>query len=451
MLGRFPAGLVGAVLAVAAVPSPATAAPPANDGPATPATFAPYTAENGTPTEQEAVAELVESTPDAGTPACLGAGSFARTVWYRVPEQPSPQVVTVEGSGRTLDVLDLAAFVQPLPAPGLPPALQASEPNACFGLGSGGSDAAEEPTSGLTLRVPAHQAVLVQVGRRGAVGTPDDERAVLSLSAEVEPEIGRPDGDRATTAPSARAESATYVDLAGATLTEEDPAQPACPSLGTVWRKLVPGRTGKRLVTVTGSRVSTLTIFRGKRPTADNVLDCVNREGRGALQMNVTGRRRVPLWIRLGTERSLTAAQGIVDIDEGAGRTVIDGGRGGFDPTAGGPAGGFPAACLRARVDRARLSGRRLGGFAGALNRFRRIPFQLVMRGASVCDAEITLFGPRNRIYAQGRALRLIGRETVRLPRLRTIVKGSYRIRVQGVSPFGTRVTIPGSVRGRLR
>ena len=451
MLGRSLAGLVGAALAVAVVPYPALAAPPPNDGPAAPGAFAPYSAENGTPGDQQAVAELFEATADGGTPACLGTDSFARTVWYRVPEQPTPQVVTVEASGRTLDVVDLAAFVQPLPAPGLPPALQAVEPNACYGLGSGGADAAEEPTSGLTLRVPAGQAVLVQVGRRGPVSSPDDERAVLSLTVEAEPDIGRPDGDRATTAPAAAADRATYVDLAGATITEEDPAQPACPSLGTVWRRLVPGKTGKRLITVTGSRVSTLTVFRGKRPTADNVLDCVNREDRGSLQMNVLGRRRVPLWIRLGTERSLSAAQAVIDVDDGAGREVIDGGFGGFDPTPGGPAGGFPEACLRSQVDRARFSGPRLRGPARALNRFRRIPFRVVMRGASVCDAELTLLGPKNRIYARGRVLRLVGREVVRLPRFRTIVKGNYRIRVRGVSIFGRRVTIPGAVRGRLR
>jgi hypothetical protein len=451
MLGRSLAGLVGATLVVAAVPSPAPAAPPANDGPAAPAAFAPYTAENGTPTEQQAIAELVEATPDSGTPDCLGPFSFARTVWYRVPEGPAPQVLTVEASGRTLDVIDLAAFVQPLPEPGLPPALQAVEPNACFGLGSGGSDAAEEPTSGLTLRVPAQQAVLVQVGRRGPVGSADDERAVLALTVESEPEIGRPSGDSATAAPTAASDRTNFVDLAGATITEEDPAQPACPSLGTVWRRVIPGRSGKRLIRVGGSRVSTLTVFSGKRPTADNVLDCVNREGRGSLQMVVPVRRRTPVWIRLGTERSLDGGEATLQVGDGARATVIDGGPGGFDPTAGGPGGGFPDACLRSRPERARVSGPRLGGAAGALNRFRRIPFSVVVRGASVCDAEISLFGPKNRLYAKGRALRLTGREVIRVPRLRTIVKGRYRLRVRGVSAVGAPIKIRGGVSGRLR
>src|SRR3954447_14029371 len=114
MPGRLPAVLVGAALAVAAVPSPAAAAPPPNDAAGTPGVFGPYTAEDGVPAEQQAVAELAEATPDGGTPRCLGPLSFERTVWYRVPEQPSPAVVTVEASGRTLDVIDLAGFVQPL-------------------------------------------------------------------------------------------------------------------------------------------------------------------------------------------------------------------------------------------------------------------------------------------------------------------------------------------------
>jgi hypothetical protein len=73
------------------------------------------------------------------------------------------------------------------------------------------------------------------------------------------------------------------------------------------------------------------------------------------------------------------------------------------------------------------------------------------VRGASVCDAEVSLFGPRGRLYAQGRVLRLTGRRVVRLPRLRTIVDGTYRLRVRGVSAVGTRVRIRGRVRGRLR
>src|SRR3954451_680172 len=144
MLGRSLAGLVGtaAVVAAAAVPSTALAAPPPNDGPGAAAGFSPYTAETGTPGDQQAIAELAEATSDAGVPACLGPFSFARTVWYRVSASPSTQLITVEASGRTLDVVALAAFVQPAAAPPAVAPLQTREPNACFGVGSGGSDAA---------------------------------------------------------------------------------------------------------------------------------------------------------------------------------------------------------------------------------------------------------------------------------------------------------------------
>ena len=46
---------------------------------------------------------------------CLGSGSFLRTVWYRIPATQTPRELTVEASGRTLNVVDLAAFVQPGP------------------------------------------------------------------------------------------------------------------------------------------------------------------------------------------------------------------------------------------------------------------------------------------------------------------------------------------------
>ena len=39
-------------------------------------------------------------------------------VWFRMPATEAPQQVTVEASGRTLSVVDLAAFVQPAPGVG---------------------------------------------------------------------------------------------------------------------------------------------------------------------------------------------------------------------------------------------------------------------------------------------------------------------------------------------
>jgi hypothetical protein len=224
------------------VPSGAAASPPANDAPASAAEFATYTAENGTPSELQAVAELADAGPDRGVPRCLGPRSFARTVWYRIPAAGTPRELSVEASGRTLDVLDLAAFVQDADA--APGALTTDQPNACAGAGAGGADAAEEPTAGVGLRVPAGHAVLLQVGRRGQRGTPDQERAVLSLAQTALSERPSPPGDVATAATTrVRVGRDIRVPLGGATLTGEDPAEAVCPSLASVWRRFVPRRS----------------------------------------------------------------------------------------------------------------------------------------------------------------------------------------------------------------
>ena len=107
-----------ALAAIVAPPPAATAAPPSNDSATAPDTFQSYTAENGTPSELQATAVPAEATPDFGVPRCLGPASFARTVWYVIPAESAPHEIAVEASGRTLDVVDLAAFVQPQDAPG---------------------------------------------------------------------------------------------------------------------------------------------------------------------------------------------------------------------------------------------------------------------------------------------------------------------------------------------
>ena len=372
------------------------------------------------------------------------------------------QELTIEATGRTLDPIDLAAFVQPgilpPPVPPVPPpparSAQAiatlAEPNVCAGVEDGGASSAEEPASAVALRIPANYPLLVQVGRRGPVSSADDERVLLSLDAAPIEGLVQPLGDRAdSTTPAASGKRPTPVDLAQATTTGEDPAQPLCPSLGTVWRRLTPGYTGQRLISVSGSAATTLAVFEGSKPTRANALDCVNRERRGPLQMVVGARKQRPLWIRVGSDR-LAAAPALLAVEPGARATVIDGGPGGFDPTAGGPGRGFPSACLSARLERARISGPRLTGSAGQRNGFVRVPLRIVVRGASVCDAELRLYGPRGRIYAQGRAVRLRGRRVVRLPRLRTFRPGRYRLSVTGVSELGRRETVRTRVAGRL-
>ncbi len=450
------------VVAIALAPSTALAVVPANDTPFAPAAFAPYLTANGTPREQEAVAELVEARPDRDVPRCFGRASFARTVWYRVPEVPVAQEITVEATGRTLDPIDLAAFVQPgllpPPAPPAPPPPTArsaqaagfSEPNVCAGIEDGGASSAEEPASAVALRVPANYPLLIQVGRRGRVSSPANERVLLSLDAAPIEGLVQPFGDRAdSTTPTASGKRPTSVDLAQATTTGEDPAQPLCPSLGTVWRRLTPGFSGRRLISVSGAAATTLAVFEGSKPTRANALDCVNRERRGPLQMIVRTRKQRPLWIRVGSDR-LAAAPALLAVEPGARATVIDGGPGGFDPSAGGPGRGFPSACLSARIERARISGPRLTGAARQRNGFIRVPVRIAVRGAPVCDAQLRLYGPRGRIYAQGRAVRLRGRQVVRLPRLRTFRPGKYRLSVTGVSDLGRRVSVRTRVAGRL-
>jgi N-acetylmuramoyl-L-alanine amidase len=444
----------------------AHATPPGNDAPAAAAAFAPYTAANGVPTEQQAIAELAEARADRGVPRCLGPASFARTVWYRIPEAPVAQEITVDASGRTLEPIDLAAFVQPgfvppppaPPPPSGPPAtsaaeaaqLQAAVPNTCAGLGDGGASDAEEPGSAVTLRVPPNHPVLVQVGRRGTRGTADDERVVLSLFARPLALFAPVPGDVAgSRTPTARPRRSIGVPLANATITGEDPAVPPCPSVGSIWRQLVPGNNAPRRVSVAGAGATTLAVFSGGRPAKSPPLDCVNRSGPGRLEMLVPVRRGRRLWVRVGSD-SQTARRATLRVDRGEDTVVVDGGPGGDDPTAGGPGGGLPPACDTARIERARITGADLAGPPNAYN-VKRVAVRIVVRGARVCDAELRLYGPRGLVYAQGRAVQLTGRRRVELPRRRRFVRGRYRLEVTGLSRLGDRVEARTTVRGRLR
>lgn len=433
--------------------APAQAAPPSNDSPATPGSFQSYTAENGQPSDLQATAELAEATPDAGVPRCLGPASFARTVWYAIPAAAATHTITVEASGRTLDRLDLAAFVQPLDANPAAPAT--TQPNVCAGLGSGGADAAEEPTSGVTLTVPGGHAVLIQVGRRGTPGSPEDEQAIVSLDDESPATPpSQPPGDAAgLNTPGVQAKGQTLAPLFGATITSEDPAQPACPSLGDVWRVLKPDRSnpGPRLITANGADVSTLTVF-GSPPTSGNALDCVNRSGTGSLQMLIPAASATkPLWIRLGTDQPREGAAGTLQVQPGAGKLVIDGGPGGFDPTPGGPGGGFPTDCSKADASRARVAGPAFAGNLKRLNKRRGITIGFTLKRGPICDVEVQLSGPRGRVYASAQAIRLkTGRRFVSLARSATLARGGYSLTVTGLDSFGNHVRVPGKVSGRI-
>jgi hypothetical protein len=443
--------LVAAVLAVLLVPASAGAAPPPNDGPAFAAEFTPYTAANDRPPpqDQQAVAELVEATGERFVPRCLGPTSFTRTVWYRVPAAEVPQNVTVEALGRTTDVVDLAAFVQPEGAT----VRTVSTPNACAGLGAGGSDAAEDPVSAVTLDVPARRELLIEVGRRGPVRSADDERVLLSLDAEPLAPVLAPPGDSAgASTPGAFLKKGSRVRLDGSTITEEDPVQAPCPSLSTVWRRVVPSRDGFKLIVVEGSEASTLTTFVGGGPTPTNPQDCVLRSGTGSLRMRVPVKAKQPLWMRIGTDRPEQGTAVTLRVLEGRDAKVIDGGPGGFDPTTGGPGGGFPEACGTADAARARVSGRPLAGEPKQLNRRLTFPLTLKIAGSPLCDVKLELVGPRGGVFAETRAISLRkGRRVVRLPRVRALVRGVYRLRVSALSQLGKEMDVRTTVRGRLK
>ncbi len=378
-------------------------------------------------------------------PRCLGAKSFARTAWYRIPAAGTPQAIDIEAFGRTLAVVDLAAFVQPQGPP--PPVTRT--PNACAGVGAGGPEAAEEPTSGISMHVPAGHDVLIQAGRRGAPGTPDDDRALLSLETTALPLRAEAKGDVARRGtPTAASSKATFVSLADATISEEDPATPPCPALGTVWRRIVPGSSGLRVISVSGASATSMAVFRGKTPTAANALDCVNRSGYGAMEMRVRAKRRETMWVRLGTD-SDGGAGALLRVADGERRLVVDGGPGGFDPTAGGAGGGLPGACDRAAAERAVVRG---PGFKGRAKAVRgSIAVKLRTERSSACDARLTLVGPGNQVYARGRAIRLNGRQTIRLSLERKAKRGSYRLKVRARSERGGLADVRTTVKGRLR
>src|SRR4051794_16314227 len=298
------AALIPALLLLAALAPAASAAPPPNDAPSAAGAFEVYTAQDGVPTQRTATAELAEATPDPGVLACLGAGSFARTVWYRIPATQTPRELTVEAGGRTLDVVDLAAFVQPGPNQ-----TSTRVPNVCAGAGVGGGDAAGDATSGLTIRVGAYRAVLIQVGRRGPVGSPQDEEVSLSLDETELPVSDGPDGDRAGTAtPSIPRGGLTTVALGAATTTQEDPFVARCPAAASVWRRVRPPSTGRWTFAADGTDAGTLSVFTGARPTPSSAVGCVDRQGPGPMVLPVRAKRNRLLWVRIGTDRPVAGS-----------------------------------------------------------------------------------------------------------------------------------------------
>ena len=269
---------------------PALAAPPPNDGPAGALGFEEYVAENGTPEDRQAVLDLTEATADRGIARCLGAGSFAKTVWLKVPAADAVRRVAVEASspsGGTSEVPDLALYVGG----------QSKVAQSCDGPAVGRlmtSAAAVEAV------VPAGKPLLVQVGRSGGQM---EQRVIASLRTDQLGRRRKAAGDRARRAPLLPVGKRRTTRLSGATLTAEDPAQPACPAPATVWRKTRVARPGRYRVKVRGTAAGSLTVFAGRRPTAGNAVACENRrKPKSALTVVVRAKRGL-LWTRIGADR----------------------------------------------------------------------------------------------------------------------------------------------------
>ena len=329
----------------------AHAARPDNDAPGAAGVFAPYAAAAGKPVGLSAIGELGEATPDRGMPRCLGKRSFSRTVWYRVPAIGATQLLSVEAVGRTLALVDLAAYVQPN-APGA----TVREPNVCDGFGGGGSDATIEPTSAVSMIVPPNASVLVQVGRRGPRRARHRAR-LLSLDTFASDFLGPPPGTSPPSAPRLRPGRA-FLSLAGATITGEDPAQaPARASARSGARSSRQERAASS--SASAARCDRGDRLRGRRPKGDNAVDCVIRRAPAA-RLDVPVKRNRPVWVRVGHRRHVRGQRPRSSPRrDGDGATVVDGGSGGTDPTPGGPGGGFPASCDDAAVEDARVSGAR--------------------------------------------------------------------------------------------
>jgi hypothetical protein len=424
------APLILAAVIVAVSAHAASAAPPPNDAPAGAAPFEVYTAVNGIPAERQAVAEPAEATPDPGVLSCLGSASFLRTVWYRIPATQTPRELTIEASGRTLDVVDLAAFVQPGAGTTV-----TSLPNVCAGDGVGGGDSAGDRTAGLSIRVGPFRDVLIQVGRHGPVGNPADEQAVVHLAETALPVGDEPDGDRASgTAPTIPKSGLTSVALGGATTAQEDPFIARCPAEASVWRRVRPPSNGRWTFTADGGDAATLSVFTGAQPTPASAVGCVDRQGPAPLMLPVPAKKGRLLWVRVGTDRPVPGATAQLHLRRAIAGDRLDGG-----------------ACLPSTVPAA-VGGAYLGPAAvKRANKFRTLLLRMRVRNGPLCGAQLQLEGPKRQIYARGTAGRVRGTESVSLQRVRKLKRGRYRLRVDAVGVAAIRNKVPSSLTFRLR
>jgi hypothetical protein len=416
--------LLAAVLAPAA-----SAAPPTNDLPEAAGPFEPYNARSGVPGGLQAVADLAEATADSGVPRCLGGRSFARTAWFRIDGAPTPRDLSIDAIGRTTDTVDVAAFVQAGPTP------LTSRPNACAGYGIGGADATQDRASEVSIRVPAWHPVLVQVGRRGNPGLPEDEQALVTVIQAPLPVGAVAPGDSpGGGTPRIPRSGLSRVALGGATTTEDEPAQPTCHSAAGVWRRLVLRKGGRHTITVDGAQAGSVSVYTGGRPSSQSQLDCVDREGSGPLELPLSLKKRKLYWLRIGTDRPAEDAMARVNVRR----------RQPGDARSGG-------GCLS--KSRSEVGGQLLGSAMPVKRRNRQRTVTLAMRvtRGPVCRADLELRGPKNRVYARGAvAILRGGGQQVVLKRTRKLVRGRYRLRVRAAGLAGVRTTIPTKMTVRL-
>ena len=187
---------------------------------------------------------------------CLGDESFERTVWFFVPASSVAAEVTVDAE-RPHARPDRPGAVRPARADDRAAAsVNHTVPNACAGLGDGGASERRRARQRGERPRPAEPPRL-RPGRPPRGGrAPEDERAVLSLRVAPIPTFTPVLGDRAEPlTPVARAKRPTAVPLANATVTCGRRARRRpCPSLGTVWRRLIPGNAVPRRISVVGRR-----------------------------------------------------------------------------------------------------------------------------------------------------------------------------------------------------
>lgn len=403
-------------VALLALPVSAQAAPPPNDAASQAIVVSSVSAENGPVAAREGVVDLSEAGPDAGTPRCLGARSFARTAWFRVPGGPAQRVRldALTPSGQPDEAADLAAFVQPVGAT----APRTSEPQACDGPAAGSTD------PGVELMVPPGQDVLVQVGRSaGQTAT----GVVLSVATDPLRQLAQPNGDLATDQLSIPFARVRTQSLRGATLTEEDPAEPACATAASVWRKREIRQSGLQVAATRGRDASALTVFVGSRPKGENAVACdIDSSGKTSLiEVPFRAHKGDTAWLRIGTDTNAGVHT----------RSAISG------------------PCDRTPLHPVNRTKVAIAAPRSRARRRRALHVRLTEVGPCLAGARIRV--RRGKRVVARRTLRHLvrGTVTVRVPRIKgaKAPRGRYRVSVAGRTPKGKRRVYGTSRTLRLR